>query len=654
MIPCYRPIFTLPRLLLVITFFCVHSAYSQAADGRELGTNLTEVTDYTRQLPFLDIFRFSRTWITQCRSGIDPGCTPALAFDTGEASEIDLDTHGWVKSIPSPSAPPLFTSVATFWDVPLEFPAGPYVVLYEGEGTIEYELGASKDMTASSPGRDIVQVTPQNGGILLRIASTNPANYIRNIRMTEVSNEASLSTQTFRMGFLDRLQPYKALRYMDWMRTNNSVVVSWGARAKPDDARYSTEKGVPAEVMIELSNTALKAPWFTMPHQATDSYITSFATLTKNLLSPVLPIYVEYSNEAWNSVFSQGAFIEQQGQLEWPGSPESGFTKRINWYGKRAAEVCDLWKQAFSNTPSRVICVIASQAANSWTAEEALLCPLWNAGPCVSHGISALAIAPYFGDYIGQEEAQSEVLAWTSQSDGGLATLFAEIESGGKLAGGPNGGAVLQSLGWIQENKLVAESFDIALLAYEGGQHLVGVGSASNNAVLTDLFTSANRDPRLGITYSLYLSGWQSRGGELFMHFSDISEYSKFGSWGALEGVHHTSSPKFDALRAYASGGSYTPPAGTPTPEAGGERHLLAVRVRGTGSVSSSPAGLACSDTCSSSFQLGTRVKLRAKASRGASFSRWLGACRTSRRACIVDLSRDRRVTAVFKGRPRR
>lgn len=651
MVPRCRSIFNAPRLLLLTTLLATHSVHSQQEEQRELGTNLTEVSDYSRQLPFLDIFRFSRSWITQCRSGVDPGCTQALAFDTGEASDIDLDAHGWVKSVPSPSAPVVFTSVATFWDVPSDFPPGLYVVLYDGEGTIEYELGARKESAQSSLGRDIVQVTPTNGGILLRIASTNPANYIRNIRMTELSNETRLSTQTFRESFLDRLQPYKALRYMDWMRTNNSIVTSWSERSRPADARYSTEKGVPAEVMIELSNTTLKAPWFTMPHQATDSYISSFASLTKSLLAPSLVVYVEYSNEAWNSVFSQGSFIEQQGQAEWPASPESGFTKRINWYGKRSAEICDIWKQAFADSLSRVVCVIASQAANSWTATEALQCPLWNQSPCVNHGISALAIAPYFGDYLGQEENQGEVLAWTTHPDGGLSNLFSEISSGGQLAGGPASGAVAQSLGWIDENKTVSQNLNISLLAYEGGQHLVGVGTASNNTALTELFTSANRDSRLGSVYSSYLSGWHSRGGGLFMHFNDISEYSKFGSWGALEGTHDTSSPKFDALRAYASGGSYVPPAITPTPRPETEQRILFVRVRGSGSVISSPAGLDCSDTCSASFRRRTRVKLRARPSRGAVFSRWLGACRTSRRACFVDLSRDRRLTAVFRAR---
>jgi hypothetical protein len=629
---------------------------AQTLPQRQLGTNLTEVVDYSHQLPFTDIFKFSREWLTQCRSGIDPGCTASNAFDTEESNQLDLDANGWVRSLPAPSDPKLFTRVATFWDVPSDFPAGTYVVLYDGEGTLEYALGASKTLTSSSPGRDIVEVTPAQGGILLRIAETNPTNYIRNIRMALLSEEFLLPTQIFRPQFLNRLNPYQALRFMDWMRTNNSQVTSWESRSVPSDARYSTGKGVPPEVMIELCNTTQKAPWFTIPHQATDSYVLSFASLTRSLLLPSLTIYIEYSNEAWNSVFSQGAYMEQRAEIEWPGSPESGFTKRINWYGKRSAEICGIWKTVFSDAPGRVVCVVASQAANSWTAEQALTCPLWDDGPCVNHRVSALAIAPYIGDYVGQEDSQSTVSSWATQEDGGLDKLFSELTIGGELPGGPIRGALSQSFDWIAENRLVAQNFNIALLAYEGGQHLVGVGSASDNTALTSLFTSANRDSRMGEVYTSYLTGWNEGGGQLFMHFTDISSYSKFGSWGALEATMQSSSPKYDALKQYVSAGAppTAQPSATPTSAPPQQQdEMLVVRLRGAGRVQSTPSGIECPGRCSASFSSGAAIRLRARPPRGSVFIRWRGACRTSRRTCVVTMTQPQRVGATFARRTR-
>ncbi len=636
------------RMALVTSslLYCLNlptESMAQSSYQRRLGTNLSSVTDYSPQLPFIDLFKISRAWFTQCAPGQDPGCSNNNSWDTGEAQSLDLDTLGWVRSLPSQASAPIFTMAATYWDVPAQFPAGRYIVRYEGEGAIEYGLAAAKDTSRSTPRRDVISVDPSKGGILLRIVSTDPnnkGNYIRNITVVLESDEQLLSTNTFSASFLNQLRPYQALRFMDWMRTNNSSNASWNARATSTDARYSTDKGVPAEVMISLVNSTGKIPWFTLPHQADDTYIQSFAALTRATLRSDLPVYVEYSNEVWNDAFSQGSWVQARGEATWPGGAESGFTKRVNFYGRRAAEICDLWKAAFSDEPSRVVCVMASQAANSWTASEALSCPLWNQGPCVAHGISALAIAPYFGDYLGQEEARSEVRSWIGQSDGGLSTLFSELRSGSRLSSGPTSGALSRSFEWIDANKLVADANGIALATYEGGQHLVGIGSAGDDDSITTLFTNANRDSRLANLYTDYLSGWNNRGGGLFMHFTDITDYTKYGSWGALERVGQTSSPKYNALWRYSTGTE--PPSSS---------YTLTVRRVGSGRVTSKPAGINCGRTCSISITESTSVTLTARATSRSRFHSWSGSCRHSRPRCVVRMSKARSIRARFMRR---
>ena len=624
------------------------------ASARRLGTNLESVTDYSPQVPFTDLFLSSREWFTQCQVGVDPGCSNSNSWDTGEAAALDLDASGWVRSLPASSDGPIYTSVATFWDLPSDFPSGRYVVLYDGQGTIEYGLGATRITELSSPGRDVVQVNISGGGILLRITATDTlsdGDYIRSIRFVAEGDETRLLTNRFSRIFIDRLQPYTALRFMDWMRTNDSVVSSWSGRSQATDVRYSTSKGVPVEVMVDLSNTTEKAPWFNMPHQATDEYVQQFATVVRDQLLSSLPIYVEYSNEIWNSAFSQGDWVEDRGVIEWPGSLESRFTKRINWHGKRTAEVCEIWKSVFAASPERVICVLASQAANSWTAQEGLLCPLWNEAPCVSHGINAIAVAPYFGGYLGESGNASQVSGWSSSS-AGMTKLFTELQSGGKLAGGPTGGAVAQSFEWMEANKSIADLFNVALLSYEGGQHLVGVGGAENNSTLATMFTAANRDARMGSLYTSYLQGWEDRGGGLFMHFSDIGTYSRYGSWGALEHVEQTSSPKYDALWAYSLGtnppGSLTPtPAPTSTPSPRSKRRLR-VRKEGRGTVVSSPPGIQCGGRCTADFRTGRTMRLFARPARGYRFAGWSGVCSLSDSSCSLALSSSQIVRATF------
>ena len=630
------------RLLLIPLWAAVSTPTCLAQ--APLGTNLDQVQDYSPQLPFRDLFLSSREWFTQCDSERDPGCTDSTAFNTEEAALLDLDASGWVRTVPTRSAAPIFTSVATFWDIDASFPAGRYIVLYQGDGSIEYGLAARKNSSLSRPGRDVVEVAPSRGGILLRITATDPqqtGNYIRDIHFVSETDESTFITNRFSNAFLQQIQPYQALRFMDWLRTNNSEVSSWEDRAKITDARLSTARGVAPEVLIEISNATNKTPWITIPHRATDGYVESFATLAKSLLRSDLSLYLEYSNEAWNSTFSQGTWMEQQGSVLFAASNESGFTKRINFYGKRTAEICEIWRRVFSDSPQRVICVMASQAANAWTATEALACPLSAQGPCVQRGIGALAIAPYFGDYLGQDEAYQAIERLAGNRSTALNALFSEINSGGALSGGPSGGALQQSFSWIEDNRRVASDNNLSLLAYEGGQHLVGIGAASNSQSLTDIFIAANRDERIGTTYTNYLEGWRSRGGDLFVHFSDISLYTKFGSWGALENSEQLSSPKYDALVTYATGS-----ASRNTP--GSKQSTLSVRVSGRGIVTSRPAGIQCGVTCLASFSRGSRVTLTARPIRGNRFSHWSGACQHRQSRCRVTMTRARRVRAVF------
>lgn len=614
--------------------------------AHHLGSNLDAVNDYSPQLPFIDLFKISRPWFTQCdpEAG-DPGCSYQNSWDTGEANLLNTDSSGWVRSLPSPGAAPVFTMAATFWDLAQGFPAGRYIVLYDGAGTIEYGIAGEKVSAESRAGRDVVIVTPSRGGLLLRISATDPqgtGNYIRNIRVVREAHEGLLATQTFSPLFLQRIRPYKTLRFMDWMRTNDSSAGTWGSRPLEGDARYTGEQGVPLEVMIELANRSAKRPWFNIPHQANDAYITNFAAAVKAGLRADLPLFVEYSNEIWNSGFSQGDWVQQRGEATWPSSGESGFTKRINYHGKRTAEVCDMFRQQFGSQASRVVCVMASQAANSWTATEALECPLWDEAPCVGHGIGAIAIAPYFGDYVGQAENQAQVEAWTQESDGGLGSLFRELSQGGELSGGPTGGAIAQSFEWIEANRTVAESKGITLVAYEGGQHLVGIGAAGDSAALTELFTSANRDPRMRALYTRYLNGWHARGGGIFAHFSDISPYTRYGSWGALETANQSTSPKYNALLEYS--GISVPPAAT--------RFRLTVSKNRGGSVLTASGAITCGTRCSALFARNSVVTLFAKPSRGYRFVRWSGACTNRQPQCQIPMSSAKAVGALFRRRP--
>ncbi len=67
----------------------------------------------------------------------------------------------------------------------------------------------------------------------------------------------------------------------------------------------------------------------------------------------------------------------------------------------------------------------------------------------------------------------------------------------------------------------------------------------------------------------------------------------------------------------------------------------------GTGTVTSSPAGISCKPTCGASFASGTQVKLTAAAGSGSYFAGWSGACKGTG-ACTLTVNSNLAETATF------
>ena len=530
-----------------------------ASEPIPLGTNLHRLAAWSPQFPFINAFESARQWIPQ-----DWGVTPKqegggyeYIWDTGEFNDLDLDANGWVKSLPAPADEPKYSSVSTlmFRNVG-EYAGGKYVVLYEGSGTIEYGLDAVKDESASTLGRDVIDVTPSSAGILLRITETDPnqtGDYLRDLKVVPEEYEYA-SDQIFNPEFLEKNQSFNTIRFMDWMATNHSTQGEWSDRPTPNSSIFSGEIAS-IESMVEFANRTDTDPWFTMPHQATDEYITNFAQYVKDNLDPELKVYVEYSNEVWNNDFAQGWWIEERGKEEFADSTVGDFGKRMDWFGKRTTEITQIWDEVYAEDKERVVGVLGAQAANSWIAKRPLDYA-WTDEP-LSHeeyGIDAIAIAPYFGSYIGKPEYEAEIESWIDSEDEdsenlALDNLFQEITEGGALSYGTPDGALQQAYTWTEGYAALADQQNLDLLTYESGQHLNGTGGVLNNEAIGELFITANRDPRMGEIYQEYFTTLHDLGVDLSLNYTDVSRYNKYGSWGLLENIGQTDSPKYNAIK---------------------------------------------------------------------------------------------------------
>ncbi len=496
-----------------------------------LGTNLNGISYWSSEMPFTDVFKSANEWIPQ----------NSKSWNTGEESKLKLDQNGWVKSLPKQSGTDSqYTHVGTLLNritkapgVKENYPGGRYVVLYEGEGKLEYGFDAKQDKAASKLGRDVIDVKPSDAGIYLKLTATDPkgtGNYIRNIRVVPEAQEKTNPTQPFNQTFLNKIDNFSTLRFMDWMDTNNSNQGEWKDRPKTTTATYASD-GASIETMVDLANRTGANPWFTIPHQATDEYITNFAKIVKEKLNPNLKVNVEYSNEVWNGQFKQYHWAEEQGKKlggNW-----------MDWYSRRTEQIGDIWDNVFGKDSNRVNTVLGAQAANPWIADQ-LMKKVKAYDP--NSTVDTLAIAPYVGLNVDQKK-QAEVEAWTKDSDGGLGKVFNHLRNV----------ELPKTLNeYISKHVDLAKKHDVDIAAYEGGQHLVGREGVENNQAITNLLINANRDKRMGELYRDYLSGWDKlTGGAEFVNFSDIGTPNKWGSWGALEHLYQTTSPKWEAIQNF-------------------------------------------------------------------------------------------------------
>lgn len=74
----------------------------------------------------------------------------------------------------------------------------------------------------------------------------------------------------------------------------------------------------------------------------------------------------------------------------------------------------------------------------------------------------------------------------------------------------------------------------------------------------------------------------------------------------------------------------------------------VALQGRGTGTVSSSPAGILCGSDCSHTYPLNSTVTLNAKAAQGSKFISWSGDCSGSNPVCSLVPTADVNIIAGF------
>jgi hypothetical protein len=398
-----------------------------------------------------------------------------------------------------------------------------------------------------------------------RINRTDPPRITSIVREDRVA--AYDAGAIFNPDWLARLRGFDSLRFMDWMETNNATLSRWEDRPRLESATWFD--GVPLEVMLALANELEADPWFTLPHLADDAFVRAFAGMVRERLDPARRTYLEFSNEVWNWQFTQAAWADARARERW--GVEGAW---VQYYGLRAAQVMELAAEAFGpSAAERLVRVVATQT--DWLGLEAdiLQAPLVTAEglPPPVRSFDAYAVTGYFGGQLGSAERAEEVAGWLEES---RAAAEEEATARGLLGAahrdhvgrhaydqatdralealraGPGGDSLAHLLGrLLPHHAAVARENGLALLAYEGGTHVVGLGSEVENEDLMAFMHHFNYSPEVAELYEIALEGWRALGGGLFQHFQDVALPSKWGSFGGLRHLDDAN-PRWDLMVA--------------------------------------------------------------------------------------------------------
>jgi len=473
--------------------------------------NLRAITAYDRAWAFADAMKMATDWAYE-----DVVSKPRVKR-TGGAGKPVATADILLKSPEGWPLPAAGRAVYCQFFIGMRgrIPAGEYVCTWKGKGTLE--LKGHVGIVSQAPGRMVVMVDGINGGQPgIRLTNVDLSDPIRDIHVWLPGLEDSC--HYFHPAFLEKLRPFSVLRFYPWMKVY-SCSGRWANRTTLTSARQGSPEGVALEYMVELCNELRADPWFCIPHVADDDYVRRFATLVRDSLHHGAKVYVEFSNETWNTDFVAGKFYREQARKRGVAA--------MDLVAERAAQVFDIWQEVFGRQADRVVRVAGVQLHNPGIANA--LCRALNGK------FDALAVGAYFAvradrDPVDANSTMAELLAAAS----------ANLDN-----------AVLPR---IQDHRNLADSLSatlgrhIALMTYEAGQSIVARSPGGGLGV--DASLACQESPEMFDLYRRLIEGAQARGVELFVAYDFCGPRSSSDTFSVLEYMQQpvASAAKYRAL----------------------------------------------------------------------------------------------------------
>jgi hypothetical protein len=477
----------------------------------KFGMNLSMPSYWGTEWPFSNTAQIGGKWLSQA---------PGAPYNGGPP--LTYDGLGNVTALPTSPAG-CYATKFLFSDGNNP-PSGDYSVTWQGQGTLGLWSSDHRCvLTPTGPNSATLTIPPNVSQCVLSLLATTPANYLHALKVILPGiTPAQESANRYAPDFLKRYRGIDTLRFMDWMLTNGSAQTGWLSRPVVGQDTYQYT-GFPIEYLVDLCNQLHCNLWINVPHKGDDTWVGETAEYVCKHLDPTLRVYLEWSNEIWNTIFPQYQYAMDMGVAlgyvkEVYGDVPNLPLYRGAWFYQmqRSRQCWSVWQNAMKGrTAPSLVRVINSQAANSFVGETTML---FRNGV---QDVDTLSIAPYVGLTVTPTSvpSQATVNTWTPTQviQHIIDTSLPVIKE------------------WNAQNAAVARKYGIALTSYESGLGINQGGAASSDAHLTALLDEAEVDPLTATLMTDYYRNWSDVGGLLINQFNSPQPWSSsYGRWGIV------------------------------------------------------------------------------------------------------------------------
>jgi len=348
---------------------------------------------------------------------------------------------------------------------------------------------------------------------------------------------------------------------MDYFATNSNDQVTWSQRTMPFSPSQNKSFGGSYEYAIMLCNAKGKDMWLNIPLKVDSTFIVNLAKLTRYgsdgvnpysgvqvhpvfpPLNPGLHLYVEYSNEIWNtaSAFKQGndnynlAMAEVtagNSPLNFDGVTNNGWGWAGRRVGKKIVEISNTFRSVWGDAAMMTTVRPVLQGQQGTCSTSALL----------------------FIDQI-----YSTASAWCSTPHPINYYLYG---TGGSGYYGPNNNDLTLTLDnfWnsssmksstftsnMRKESAVAHAFGLKRVCYEGGPSMDPANNPAS-AHVDSVKAQAYNDPRMKASMvNLFDNAWSATDGDLLVYYCStgfINEYA----WSFTNDIFNLNTPKLQGI----------------------------------------------------------------------------------------------------------